>query len=273
MQQFAAALRSIGLTVVIALVVPLAATETFAAGPPKPKKLQQVTAADKQAAAKRAAALGLQPGVAGLAGPTPPCRLPGIEGPGGVSHYFGPYGNWAYSPLPRVPSQTSAVDPAAAGTPLRPSTIADAYGTGPAMATAAATVDAIGDITAITVTDGGAGLQRSRRHHHRSRTGGGAAARRRSTRDTLTGGMRKFVDGMPMLGPTGANNLGQYIPVGDSRHGTADRGGRADYYEIALVEYAEQMHSDLPPTRLRGYVQLATPGRRASLLLGGYDPS
>ena len=31
-----------------------------------------------------------------------------------------------------------------------------------------------------------------------------------------------------------------------------------DYYEIALVEYAEKMHSDLPPTKLRGYVQLAT---------------
>ena len=27
--------------------------------------------------------------------------LPGIEGPGGVPHYFGPYGNWAFSPLPK----------------------------------------------------------------------------------------------------------------------------------------------------------------------------
>ena len=33
--------------------------------------------------------------------PAPP--LPGIEGPGGVPHYFGPYGNWAFSPLPRGP--------------------------------------------------------------------------------------------------------------------------------------------------------------------------
>ena len=32
----------------------------------------------------------------------------------------------------------------------------------------------------------------------------------------------------------------------------------ADYYEIAVVEYQEQMHSDLPPTTLRGYVQLET---------------
>ena len=27
--------------------------------------------------------------------------LPGIEGPGGIPHYFGPYGNWAFSPLPK----------------------------------------------------------------------------------------------------------------------------------------------------------------------------
>ena len=33
--------------------------------------------------------------------PAPP--LPGIEGPGGVPHYFGPFGNWAFSPLPRGP--------------------------------------------------------------------------------------------------------------------------------------------------------------------------
>jgi len=33
-----------------------------------------------------------------------------------------------------------------------------------------------------------------------------------------------------------------------------------DYYEIAVVEYQEQMHSDLAkPTRLRGYVQVETP--------------
>ena len=33
-----------------------------------------------------------------------------------------------------------------------------------------------------------------------------------------------------------------------------------DFYEIAVVEYTEQMHSDLAkPTRLRGYVQIETP--------------
>ena len=33
----------------------------------------------------------------------------------------------------------------------------------------------------------------------------------------------------------------------------------SDYYEIALVQYTEKMHSDIDPTVLRGYVQLETP--------------
>ena len=32
----------------------------------------------------------------------------------------------------------------------------------------------------------------------------------------------------------------------------------SDYYEIALVEYTQQMHADLPATKLRGYVQVPT---------------
>ena len=40
--------------------------------------------------------------------PFPP--LPGIEGPGGVPHYFGPYGNWAYSPLPSFGILSATVD-------------------------------------------------------------------------------------------------------------------------------------------------------------------
>ncbi len=66
-------------------------------------------------------------------------------------------------------------------------------------------------------------------------------------------GMRKFVDGLPGLGPTGANNLGQYIPVA---HPDTITYPGSDYYEIGVVQYTEKMHSDLPPTTLRGYVQL-----------------
>lgn len=71
----------------------------------------------------------------------------------------------------------------------------------------------------------------------------------------ITGGMRKFVNELPGLDADTANNLGQYIAV--AVPDTTTYPG-SDYYEIALVEYSEQMHSDLPPTQLRGYVQLET---------------
>lgn len=68
-------------------------------------------------------------------------------------------------------------------------------------------------------------------------------------------GIRKFVDTLPGLGESNANNIGQYIPVAIPDTETYDG---SDYYEISLVEYTEQMHSDLPPTTLRGYVQTNT---------------
>lgn len=64
-------------------------------------------------------------------------------------------------------------------------------------------------------------------------------------------GIRKFVDSLPKLEE--ANNLGQKLPVA-APDTTTFQG--ADYYEIAEVEYVKQMHSDLPPTHLRGYVQI-----------------
>jgi len=81
---------------------------------------------------------------------------------------------------------------------------------------------------------------------------------------TITGGIRKFVDSLPGVGPNpvpgavlfGANNLGKYMPLASADTTTYNG---SDYYEIALVEYTEKMHSDLNPTTLRGYVQLETP--------------
>ncbi len=72
---------------------------------------------------------------------------------------------------------------------------------------------------------------------------------------TLVGGMKKFVDGLPGLTAAGINNLGQYIPVAIPDL-TSFPG--SDYYELELGEYEEKMHSDLPPTRLRGYRQTNT---------------
>ncbi|MBI4996252.1 MAG: laccase, partial [Rhodocyclales bacterium] len=73
--------------------------------------------------------------------------------------------------------------------------------------------------------------------------------------------LRKFVDGLPGLTAAGANNLGQYLPLA-----VADTTSfvDSDYYELAVVEYGEKMHSDLPkPTTLRGYVQIETPANAA----------
>ncbi len=84
--------------------------------------------------------------------------------------------------------------------------------------------------------------------------------------------LRKFIDSLPGLGAgarpagsaLGASTLGQYIPIATA--GVLPGFPNDDYYEIALVEYHEQMHRDLPPvtgtwpnqtggTKLRGYVQ------------------
>ncbi len=65
--------------------------------------------------------------------------------------------------------------------------------------------------------------------------------------------LRKFVDSLPGLGAGAANDLGQFIPV--AVPDTVTYPG-SDYYEIAVREYAERLHSDLPATTLRGYVQM-----------------
>lgn len=73
---------------------------------------------------------------------------------------------------------------------------------------------------------------------------------------TVAGGIRKFVDSLPGLGRGNANNRGQYIPEAVKN---ITRYPGSDYYEIAVVEFRQQMHLDLPvATRLRGYVQLDT---------------
>ena len=76
------------------------------------------------------------------------------------------------------------------------------------------------------------------------------------TTGAISGGIRKFVDGLPGLTEASANNLGQYIPIAIADTTTYPG---SDYFEIAVVQYREQMHSDLPATLLRGYVQLETP--------------
>ena len=115
-------------------------------------------------------------------------------------------------------------------------TITDPTGTG---ATATATIDT-GGVVAVAVQKAGSGY-------------------------VTPGGIKKFVDTLPGLGPSAMNNLGQYIPVAVADQATM---AGTDLYVIALVQHREKMHSSLPPTLLREYVQLSTaavPGRRVPL--------
>ncbi|PTA43102.1 hypothetical protein [Micromonospora sp. RP3T] len=66
-------------------------------------------------------------------------------------------------------------------------------------------------------------------------------------------GLRKFINTLPGLGPTKANELGNYLPV--AAPDTITYPG-SDYYEIGIQQYTQQMSRDLPSTRLRGYKQL-----------------
>lgn len=190
--------------------------------------------------------------------------------PGGIPHYFGPYPNYANSPLPN--GSVASITLVNGGTGYTSPTVkvqdiyvnVSAAGTG---ATATATVTG-GVITAITLNDGGSGytMGSTPTVTITDTTGSGATATATIGGPTL-GGIKKFVDSLPLLGPAGANNLGQYIPIAVPET-VIYSNEPADYYEIALVEYTEQMHSDLPPTTHRGYVQLSTsivPGSHIAL--------
>ncbi len=126
-------------------------------------------------------------------------------------------------------------------------TITDTVGVADKGASAIANVAVRGAVTAITVTNPGAGY--------------------------LTPGIKKFVDTLPGLGPTGANNNGQYIPI--AVPDTTTYPG-SDYYEIAVVQYRMKFSSQLPATLLRGYVQLSTsvvPGNQVALSNATLDPN
>ena len=190
-------------------------------------------------------------------------------GPSAQPDFFGTP-NYANSPL-RMPDANAE--------------ITSATGTG---ASLAAEVDlATGAVTAVTAAAGGSGYAVGDIVTISS-TGSGTVAGRGSGAtaavaevsesgavtkiqvtaagsDYTTLGIEKFVDTLPGLGEANQNDLGQYIPVGQADTTTYPG---SDYYEIAVVQYQEQMHRDLPPTTLRGYVQLSTaavPGKHLAL--------
>lgn len=212
-------------------------------------QLRSTTQDQRQAAAQRAGKKGLKPATTAAMASTntmsAQAAMP-MPMPGGTPDYFGPFPNYANSPLPPVVE--------IADTP-------NGTGTG---ATAVATVQG-GVITSILVTNGGTGyispavtitaLDGSGATADAVVTGGAISAINVTNSGSGYTGMRKFVDGLPGLGAAGANNLGQYLPVGIPD--TAKYPG-SDYYEIELGQYSEKMHSDLRPTLLRGYRQTNT---------------
>jgi len=183
-----------------------------------------------------------------------------VPSPGGVPDYFGPYPNYAYSPRPTV----TPVSPT--GITLTGFTISNGgsgyttpaillSGGGGSGATAIARVSN-GVIKAIVLTNAGTGFTSAPtitiNDPNPRATGVAVAATYTVSGSSIiaTGGIRKFVDTLPQLNL--ANNLGQMIPI--AAPDTTSYPG-SDYYEISQVDYAEKMHSDLPQTKLRGYVQ------------------
>jgi FtsP/CotA-like multicopper oxidase with cupredoxin domain len=231
------------------------------------EKFKKIPPSQQKKAAQLARKRGLKPGIAGLTiTGTAAAYTPGSP------HYFGPYGNWAFSPLPAGPVSALTVVDGGSGYSATPTvTIADAYL--PAAdftpATVTATVGENGVITGFNIMDGGSGYM-APVVSITDATGTGALADATigsTATNPLTGGIRKFVDTLPGLTPAGANNLGQYIPVAVPEPCTHS-GQAADCYSIGLVMYEEKMHSDLPVTKLRGYVQLSTaavPGAHIAL--------
>jgi spore coat protein A len=78
--------------------------------------------------------------------------------------------------------------------------------------------------------------------------------------------IRKFVTSLPGLGPAAKNEIGQYIPLATKR--TINFAGKpTDIYNVAVTQFSQFMHPDLPgDTDFFGYTDLTTFDRK---YLGG----
>lgn len=210
----------------------------------------RITAADIQAAALAARRKGVLPGLAGAQ----EIGLSAVMTPNEIPHFYGPFPNYANSPMPKGSISYITVDDPGTGYTAPTVTILDVYDTGSG-ATASATV-ANGSITGISVTAAGSGYT-APYVLIEDATGVNALATATlglSSDPAVNGGIRKFVDSLPQLDTP--NNLGQYIPIAVPDTTTFPG---SDYYEIELRQYTEKLHSDLPPTTLNGYIQTNAP--------------
>ncbi len=70
--------------------------------------------------------------------------------------------------------------------------------------------------------------------------------------------LRKFVTALPGVGPTGANQIGQYIPLA-TEHTINFAGLPTSVYDLAATKFSELMHPDLPgKTHFFGYTDIFT---------------
>jgi FtsP/CotA-like multicopper oxidase with cupredoxin domain len=287
------------------------------------------TQAELDAAADRFNAL-YEPVVAAAPGGFPQAGMD----PGGIPHYFGPYPNYANSPMPKGPITGLTADAGGSGySGNTTALVMDVYETGSGAIITPQIV--AGVITGFTINNPGTNYTAPRIIiTDADGTGTGAAASATIAPDGASG-IRKFVDTVPGLDPNNPNSLGQFIPVAvpdqtsfppggigytsvptvvitdrtgtgavanatiaggkvtgvvvvNGGNGYTDNpvvtftGGGAttnaigkatvsggvitaitlvgcDYYVIELGEFSEQLHPDLPPTRLRGYRQVNVP--------------
>jgi FtsP/CotA-like multicopper oxidase with cupredoxin domain len=253
----------IGLLAGIGMVMPRAA---FSNTPPPPDiskmKLldRRPTVADRAAAAANARRMGNVPGALNA----------NAVNFTGVPHYFGPYPNYANSPLPHGGIGTITVDDPGSGyvdTNPPAVTFSDVYGLGGGATATAKVVN--GKVTAIKVTAPGAGYTAPLVTIDPPVSGVPALASA-VIGGTLNGGIRKFVDSFAGLTAAGASTLGSYMSIASPETLSITNAAypapldQSDYVEIAIVEFTQQFHSDLPSTRLRGYVQLETENNKAA---------
>jgi len=70
--------------------------------------------------------------------------------------------------------------------------------------------------------------------------------------------IRKFITTLPGVGPSAANNLGEFVRLA-TKTTSNFAGMQTDMYHVGVRSFRERMHPDLPgPTELNGYYDLAT---------------
>lgn len=70
--------------------------------------------------------------------------------------------------------------------------------------------------------------------------------------------IRKFIVSLPGVGPAGANEIGQYVPLA-TKHTIRFAGQSTDLYNLVATQFSQTMHPDLPgKTSFFGYSDLFT---------------